>query len=144
MEAVNFLDKIAAGKISTFNVQEWENSCYDAMNDDFNTPILIANLFEAVKVINHIKEQNASLTASDLFAFKKALNGFVFDILGLTNENSLDNSEKINGVVELLIKLRKEARENKDWALSDQIRDELIVLGIQLKDGKEGTTFSVN
>ena len=60
------------------------------------------------------------------------------------NENSQDNSEKINGVVELLIKLRKEARENKDWALSDQIRDELIELGIQLKDGKEGTTFSIN
>ena len=144
MEAVNFLDKIESGKISTFNVQEWEKSCYDAMNDDFNTPILIANLFEAVKVINHIKEQNASLTVPDLLAFKKALNGFVFDVLGLTNENSEDNSEKINGVVELLIKLRKEARENKDWALSDQIRDELIVLGIQLKDGKEGTTFSVN
>jgi cysteinyl-tRNA synthetase len=144
MEAVNFLDNIESGKISTFNVQEWEDSCYDAMNDDFNTPILIANLFEAVKVINHIKEQNASLTAPDLLAFKKALNGFVFDVLGLTNENSQDNSEKINGVVELLIKLRKEARENKDWALSDQIRDELIVLGIQLKDGKEGTTFSVN
>ena len=144
MEAVNFLDKIESGKISTFNVQDWEDSCYDAMNDDFNTPILIANLFEAVKVINHIKEQNASLTVPDLLAFKKALNGFVFDVLGLTNEHSQDNSEKINGVVELLIKLRKEARENKDWALSDQIRDELIVLGIQLKDGKEGTTFSVN
>jgi cysteinyl-tRNA synthetase len=144
MEAVNFLDKIESGKISTFNVQEWENSCYDAMNDDFNTPILIANLFEAVKVINHIKEQNASLTAPDLLAFKKALNSFVFEVLGLTNESYQANSEKINGVVELLIKLRKEARENKDWALSDQIRDELIVLGIQLKDGKEGTTFSVN
>jgi cysteinyl-tRNA synthetase len=114
------------------------------MNDDFNTPILIANLFEAVKVINHIKEQNASLTAPDLLAFKKALNSFVFEVLGLTNESYQANSEKINGVVELLIKLRKEARENKDWALSDQIRDELIVLGIQLKDGKEGTTFSVN
>jgi cysteinyl-tRNA synthetase len=114
------------------------------MNDDFNTPILIANLFEAVKVINHIKEQNASLTAADLEEFKTVLNGFVFDVLGLMNENSQDNSEKINGVVALLIKLRKEARENKDWALSDQIRDELIVLGIQLKDGKEGTTFSVN
>jgi cysteinyl-tRNA synthetase len=144
MEAVNFLDKIESGKISTFNVQEWEKSCYDAMNDDFNTPILIANLFEAVKVINHIKEQNASLTAPDLLAFKKALNSFVFEVLGLTNESYQANSEKINGVVELLIKLRKEARENKDWALSDQIRDELIVLGIQLKDGKEGTTFSVN
>ena len=144
MEAVNFLDKIESGKISTFNVQDWEDSCYDAMNDDFNTPILIANLFEAVKVINHIKEQNASLTAPDLLAFKKALNSFVFEVLGLTNESYQANSEKINGVVELLIKLRKEARENKDWALSDQIRDELIVLGIQLKDGKEGTTFSVN
>ena len=144
MEAVNFLDKIESDEISTFNVQEWENSCYDAMNDDFNTPILSANLFEAVKVINHIKEQNASLTAPDLLAFKKALNSFVFEVLGLTNESYQANSEKINGVVELLIKLRKEARENKDWALSDQIRDELIVLGIQLKDGKEGTTFSVN
>jgi cysteinyl-tRNA synthetase len=144
MEAVNYLDKIKASKISTFNVQEWTKSCYDAMNDDFNTPILIANLFEAVKTINHIKEQNASLTIEDLEEFKIVLNSFVFDVLGLMDESSQDNSEKINGVVTLLIKLRKEARENKDWALSDQIRDELIVLGIQLKDGKEGTTFSVN
>jgi cysteinyl-tRNA synthetase len=144
MEAVNYLDKIEASKTSTFNVQEWTKSCYDAMNDDFNTPILIANLFEAVKTINHIKEQNASLTIEDLEEFKTVLNGFVFDVLGLMNESSQDNSDKINGVVALLIKLRKEARENKDWALSDQIRDELIVLGIQLKDGKEGTTFSVN
>jgi cysteinyl-tRNA synthetase len=114
------------------------------MNDDFNTPILIAYLFEAVKVINQIKEQKASLTSEDLEEFKITIKAFVFDVLGLMNENSQDNSEKINGVVELLIKLRKEARENKDWALSDQIRDELIELGIQLKDGKEGTTFSIN
>mgnify|MGYP000377381564 FL=1 len=60
------------------------------------------------------------------------------------SEDSQDNTDKIKGVVELLIKLRKEARENKDWALSDQIRDELVELGIQLKDGKEGTTFSIN
>jgi len=83
------LDKIESGKISTFDVQEWENSCFDAMNDDFNTPILIANLFEAVKVINHIKEQNASLTAPDLLVFKKALNGFVFDVY---NEDALYGS----------------------------------------------------
>ena len=69
---------------------------------------------------------------------------FVFDVLGLMNESAQNNSEKINGVVELLIKLRKEARENKDWGLSDQIRDELVEIGIQLKDGKEGTTFSIN
>jgi cysteinyl-tRNA synthetase len=144
MEAVNFLEKIEAGKTSTFDVQKWKDDCYAAMNDDFNTPMLIAHLFEAVKVINQIKEQKASLTSDDVSELKTTIKAFVFDILGLMNENSQDNSEKIKGVVELLIKLRKEARENKDWALSDQIRDELIALGIQLKDGKEGTTFSVN
>ncbi|WP_299670125.1 cysteine--tRNA ligase [uncultured Polaribacter sp.] len=144
MEAVSFIDKIEADKTSTFNVQKWKADCYAAMNDDFNTPVLISHLFEAVKVINLIKEHKASLTAEDLSVFKMTLNSFIFDVLGLLNESAQDNSEKINGVVELLIKLRKEARENKDWALSDQIRDELIALGIQLKDGREGTTFLVN
>ena len=144
MEAVNFLEKIEAGKTSTFDVQKWKKDCYAAMNDDFNTPILISHLFDAVKIINQIKEQKASLTAADLLELKETLKALVFDVLGLMNENAQDNSGKVNGVVELLIKLRKEARENKDWALSDQIRDELIELGIQLKDGKEGTTFSIN
>ncbi|WP_159947990.1 cysteine--tRNA ligase [Polaribacter septentrionalilitoris] len=144
MEAVNFLSKLEVGKTSTFDVQQWKADCYAAMNDDFNTPILISHLFEAVKVINQIREHKASLTAEDLEELKTTINVFVFDVLGLMNEATQDNSEKISGVVELLIKLRKEARENKDWALSDQIRDELVALGIQLKDGKEGTTFSIN
>ena len=144
MGAVSFLDKLEPGKVSTFNVQKWKSDCYSAMNDDFNTPILISHLFEAVKIINQIKEQNATLTIDDLSELKKTMNSFVFDILGLLNESTQDNVEKVNGVVELLIKLRKQARENKDWALSDQIRDELIALGIQLKDGREGTTFSIN
>jgi cysteinyl-tRNA synthetase len=144
MEAVANMDKIQAGKTSTFDVQKWKSDCYAAMNDDFNTPILIAHLFESVKLINQIKEQKASLSDQDLAEFKVTMNAFVFDVLGLMNETSQGHSEKIKGVVELLIKLRKEARENKEWALSDQIRDELIELGIQLKDGKEGTTFSIN
>ncbi len=144
MEAVSYLNIAEAGKVSTFDVKAWIQSCYDAMNDDFNTPILISQLFEAVKVINQIKEQKASLTSKDLLDFKQAINAFVFDVLGLMNEAARESSNKINGVIELLIKLRKEARENKDWALSDQIRDELVALGIQLKDGREGTTFSVN
>ena len=143
MDAVRFVDSIAAAQTSTFDVQKWEKDCYAAMNDDFNTPVLIAHLFEAVKAINQIKEQNATITAADLATLKTTLNAFVFDVLGLMNEANQDNSDKINGVVALLIKLRKEARENKDWALSDQIRDELIALGIQLKDGREGTTFSI-
>ena len=144
MEAVSYLNIAEAGKASTFDVKAWIQSCYDAMNDDFNTPIVISQLFEAVKVINQIKEQKASLTSKDLLDFKQAINAFVFDVLGLMNEAARESSNKINGVIELLIKLRKEARENKDWALSDQIRDELLVLGIQLKDGREVTTFSMN
>ncbi|HCY96740.1 MAG TPA: cysteine--tRNA ligase, partial [Polaribacter sp.] len=143
MEAVSLLEKIPVASTSSFNVQKWRTHCYAAMNDDFNTPVLISHLFEAVKAINLIKEQKASITVQDLETLKETLNTFVFDILGLTNEVLQSDSGKINGVVELLIKLRKEARENKDWGLSDQIRDELIELGIQLKDGKEGTTFSI-
>ncbi|MEN8834774.1 MAG: DALR domain-containing protein, partial [Polaribacter sp.] len=144
MEAVSYLDKIEAGNSSSFDVESWKNDCYAAMNDDFNTPILISHLFEAVKLINQIKEGKGSLTETDLDVLKNTINEFVFDVLGLMSEDSQDNTDKIKGVVELLIKLRKEARENKDWALSDQIRDELVELGIQLKDGKEGTTFSIN
>jgi cysteinyl-tRNA synthetase len=144
MEAVQLIDKVVPGKTSTFDVQKWKADCYAAMNDDFNTPVLLSHLFEAVKVINQIAAENASLTAEDITELKTTINAFVFDVLGLMKDTSQDNSEKINGVVALLIKLRKEARENKDWALSDQIRDELIALGIQLKDGREGTTFSIN
>lgn len=144
MEAIDSLKSISFGNSSTFDVKDWKQKCYNAMNDDFNTPILIAHLFEGVKVINQIKEGKASLTSENLETLKITMNSFVFDVLGLMNEAAQNNSEKINGVVELLIKLRKEARENKDWALSDQIRDELVEIGIQLKDGKEGTTFSIN
>ncbi|WGH75588.1 cysteine--tRNA ligase [Tenacibaculum tangerinum] len=145
MEAVSFLDKLEASNTSTFDVQKWKQDCYDAMNDDFNTPILISHLFEAVKVINQIKEQKASLTTEDLQVFKNTIKAFVFDVLGLLNETSEgNNSDKLNGVVEMLIQMRKEARENKDWALSDEIRDKLLALGIQLKDGREGTTFTVS
>lgn len=145
MEAINALDKITAGATSTFDVQKWKEDCYAAMNDDFNTPILISHLFEAVKVINQIKEGNASLTEEDLTVLKETIKAFVYDVLGLLNETSEgNNSDKLDGVVEMLITMRKEARENKDWALSDEIRDRLLALGIQLKDGREGTTFTVN
>ena len=112
--------------------------------DDFNTPILIAHLFEGVKFINQIKEDKESITIEDLLILSTTMNVFVFDVLGLLNDVKENSSDKIDGVVTLLIKLRKEARENKDWVLSDQIRDELLILGIQLKDGREGTTYSMN
>ena len=144
MEALSILKELKTAKESSFDVQAWKQKCYDAMNDDFNTPILIANLFEAVKFINQVKDNKGTVSVSDAELLSATLNSFVYDILGLINDSKEQSSDKLGGVVELLIKLRKEARDNKDWALSDQIRDELAALGIQLKDGREGTTFSVN
>ncbi|WP_053991372.1 cysteine--tRNA ligase [Mangrovimonas sp. TPBH4] len=145
MDAINVLDSITPSGNSTFNVLEWKQSCYDAMNDDFNTPILVANLFEAVKFINQLKEGSANISEEDLKTLKETIHAFVFDILGLVNVTAEDSgTDKLSGAVELLIKLRQEARANKDFAMSDKIRDELAEAGIQLKDGKDGTTFTTN
>ena len=144
MEAVDALPAIATSTTSSIDISSWKQLCYDAMNDDFNTPILIAQLFEAVRYINLLKEGKETVTAQDLKTFTKAINAFVFDVLGLSDEKASDsNNDKLEGVVNMLIAMRNQARADKNFALSDQIRDQLIALGIQLKDGKEGTTFSV-
>ncbi len=145
MDALATLDTLEVGKSSDFKVQSWRQECYNAMNDDFNTPILIAKMFDAVKHINLIKEGNESITAADKSTLQTTLNGFIFDVLGLEGKTNVgSDSDKLSGVVELLIQLRKDARDNKDFATSDKIRDQLAEMGIQLKDGKEGTTFSVS
>jgi len=145
MEAIDSLGTIVAGATSTIDVCAWKQHCYDAMNDDFNSPILIAHLFEGVKYANLLKDGKETLTAADLEVLAKTLNSFVFDVLGLRNEAGEDSSnEKLDGVVNMLITMRNEARANKDFALSDQIRIKLSDLGIELKDTREGTTFTVN
>ncbi len=145
MEALDTLSTLETGKSSDFNIEGWKQQCYDAMNDDFNTPILIAHLFDAVKHINLTKEGKESISDTNKELLQQTMNAFVFDVLGLERKReSGADTQKLSGVVELLIDLRKEARANKDFATSDKIRDQLAELGIQLKDGKEGTTFSVN
>ena len=142
MEAVTSLSKIEATEVvNDFDVIKWKSNCYAAMNDDFNTPILIAELFSAVKYINQIKDNKASINTSSLAVLTKTMKQFVFDILGLKTAVSNDQNHKLGETIELLIKMRNEARAQKDFALSDKIRDELIGIGIQLKDGKDGTTF---
>ena len=144
MEAMNSLKEITADTKSTIDIAAWKQSCYDAMNDDFNTPILIAQLFEGVRFVNLLKDAKETLNSDDLNNFAKAMHAFVFDVLGLEDEKVSDsNNDKLEGTVNMLIEMRKQARDNKNFALSDQIRDQLIALGIQLKDGKEGTTFSI-
>ena len=144
MTAYNQLDNIVEGTKSTIQIDVWKLKCYDAMNDDFNSPILISQLFEAVKFINLLVDKKESLSKKDLEEFKLTFNAFIFDVLGLENVTAKNDSDKLSKVIEMLIEMRKEARDNKDWAMSDKIRDELADFGIQLKDGKEGTTFSIN
>ena len=146
MEAVNLLEALPTSEKSSIDVATWKQSCYDAMNDDFNSPILIAQLFEAAKFIHQIKDDKATITQNDLEDFKTTIKAFVFDVLGLEDVNAAAeaNTDKLNGAIELLIQLRKEARANKDFATSDQIRDQLLELGIQLKDGREGTTYTLS
>lgn len=143
MDAYNSLSQIATAQSSSFDVTQWKQQCYNAMNDDFNSPILIAQLFEGVKQINLIKDQKASITEQDLELLKQTMGGFIFDVLGLVDENIVQDSstERLNGTIELLIELRAQARADKDFATSDKIRDQLAALGVALKDAKEGTTF---
>ncbi len=142
MEGLELLKNLEASSTSSLDVNTWRTSCYEAMNDDFNTPILIAQLFEGIRFVNVVNDKRETLTASDIALLKSTLEGFLFDVLGIKNEKtSTNNTEKLSGVVELLIEMRNEARANKNWGLSDEIRDKLLALGIQLKDGKEGTGF---
>ena len=143
MDALSIVKYVKSSNSSTLDVKALRSKCYEALDDDFNTPVLIANLFEGVKWINLLKDNKESLKEEDLTLLMETMNIFIFDILGLENEHQTDNnSQKLDAIVRILIKMREEARDNRDWALSDKIRDELIEIGIQLKDGKEGTTYS--
>ncbi|MHC5201720.1 cysteine--tRNA ligase [Myroides sp. LJL119] len=144
MEAIKIINDLPSGKTSSLDIATWRQACYQAMNDDFNSPVLIAHLFEGVRMINLIKEGKETLCASDLTLLGQTMHDFAFDVLGLVEPgDNQDNNEKLEGTVKMLIEMRKLARANKDFAMSDHIRDELAKLGISLKDGKEGTTFTI-
>lgn len=145
MEGYQLISQLAPSTTSTLSISDWKQSCYDAMNDDFNTPILIAQLFEGIRMVHLVNDKKESLTLEAITDLKNTLQLFIFDVLGIAPENqNKDTSDKLENVVALMIQMRNEARANKNFALSDQIRDQLLAIGIQLKDGKEGTSFSVN
>ncbi len=143
MDALDQLPTLPTGKSSEFDVKAWRQRCYEAMNDDFNSPILVAQLFEAVKAINLVRDGKQTVTAGDKQVLAESFEAFVYDVLGLEKgrRDGVD-TRKLEGTVELLIEMRNQARANKDYAASDRIRDALAGLGIQLKDGKDGTTFT--
>ncbi|AQW98064.1 cysteine--tRNA ligase [Elizabethkingia anophelis] len=144
MDAVKILDEIQPSDVSTVNVQEWLDKAYSALVDDFNSPILISHLFEAVKWIFLLKDGKETITANDLILLKEKLNAFVFDVLGLQTITEEVGSDKLDETLQLLIELRNQARKTKNWELSDQIRDRLLEKGIELKDGREGTSYTIN
>jgi cysteinyl-tRNA synthetase len=118
-------------------------ACYEAMDDDFNSPMVIADLFEGVRIINSVNDKKESISTEDLTLLKKIFNTFVFDILGLKDESSADQSEYVKGLMELILQIRQSSRETKDWGTSDQIRNALQKLQITVKDGKEGSTWEI-
>ena len=146
LDAINVLELFDKFNDQTdFNIEKWREKCYEAMNDDFNTPILIANLFDAVKFINQLNNGKARISKSDCKNLLQILNSFVFEILGLEkNIKSKKVNDKTNDVIEILIKLRDEARLNKNYELSDKIRDMLNNKGIVINDSETNSSFSIN
>jgi cysteinyl-tRNA synthetase len=123
--------------------------CYDAMNDDFATPQVISCLFEACTVINELVDHKATICADCLNELKETMRLFAIDILGLLpikgNGQSNEAREAAYGkVVDMVLDLRAKAKAAKDWATSDQIRDELTAAGFEVKDTKDGVTWKLN
>ena len=141
MNAITLLNKLKPkGEKSDLDIENLSQRCYAAMSDDFNSPVLLAELFEAVRFINSVYDGNANITEADLKALRKILNDFVFDVLGLQEE--ISQSDDMSRLMEFVIKLRNEAKVSKDYVTSDKIRISLSGMGIQLKDNKEETTWS--
>ena len=143
MNAMETLGNILASDISTYDVNTLQENCYAAMNDDFNTPILIAHLFDGVRIINSIKDGKESLNASDLEQLKKIFNTFFTEILGFISNKGSSGNDLTNEVMELVLQLRGNAKKSKDFDTADLIRNELDKVGVQIKDGREGSSWEL-
>ena len=143
MAAMKTLGEIKSSETSTVDIAGLKEKCFTAMSDDLNSPIAIAHLFDGVKMINSVKAGSEKISAADLEELKSFYQGFVFDILGLKEEETDgENNQTLDGAIQLLINLRREAKTNKDWGTADKIRNELSAIGIELKDTKDGVEWS--
>lgn len=138
--AMVLLENVPVSSTSSFSIPACIQGFYDAMNDDFNAAILIANLFDAVKKINLVHDNKESINAGDKDFLLSEMRSFVFDVLGLQFENATGD-DRLAPVMDLVLELRQKARLNKDWDTSDLIRDGLKNAGIELKDGKDDTNW---
>ncbi len=144
MKAMETLSKIKVSTQNDFDIKAWIKASYEAIDDDFNSPILIAQLFEAVRMINLLNDGKAQIDAENLSLLVTSLHAFVFEILGLNSEASQSSQNDITaGLMQLLIELRQNAKTNMDWPTADLIRNRLTEIGIGIKDTKEGAVWEV-
>ncbi len=142
MNAMDTLNGLTPSETSSVEINSIIKSSTQSLNDDFNTPMAIAHLFDGVKVINSINNEKDTICNSDLEKLQKHYNSFVTDILGLTSEKSESSNDALpNELMELIINLRNQSKENKDWSTADLIRDELKKLDITIKDTKDSSTW---
>jgi len=145
IDAINILESFKDfSNKSDFDVKEWVNNCYKAMNDDFNTPILIANIFDAVKFINKVNQEKGNISKEDWEVLFRSINSFVFDVMGLQKSKRNNENSKINDVIDVLLELRNDARKNKNYELSDKIRDMLKNKGISINDSDKDSSFTID
>ena len=146
MEAFAQIERVEpteGGALTDAYAEELTQKCYEALDDDFNSPIVISHLFDACRTINQLVDRKQTITPSGLEALRQTLNVFVHDILGLRTEaqGGSQREEAFSAAVDMLLELRAKAKAAKDWATSDAIRDRLAELGFEVKDTKEGATW---
>ncbi|MDO4187032.1 MAG: cysteine--tRNA ligase [Bacteroidales bacterium] len=147
MDAWHTLQKLTPAETTTADVKDLRQKCDDAMNDDLNSPIVIAHLFDACRAINSIAAGTATISADDLKELRDTFSLYCFDILGLREEAASGNAareEAYAGAVDMLLAERQKAKAAKDWATSDAIRNQLTALGFEIKDGKNGAEWKLN
>ncbi|MEI8136004.1 MAG: cysteine--tRNA ligase [Bacteroidota bacterium] len=144
MESYNTLQNLKPGAPSSEDIKALQAKCYEAMNDDFNTPILVAHLFDAVRIINSTNDNKLSLTKNDIDLLKTIYQNFVFDVMGLkTEEQNLKANTALAKVMDMVLEIRNKAKVEKNFPLGDEIRNKLTDAGVQIKDGKEGTSWKI-
>ena len=144
MDGYARLQKLSASAASSVETAGLRAKCEDAMNDDFNTPIAISHLFDALKAINLVHDGKETISAPDLDELKAVFKAFIEDVLGLKSENDAGSgNEAYKKAIDLLLNMRLEAKLNKDWATSDKIRNELTALGFEIKDTKDGFEWKI-
>ena len=145
MKGVETLGKLKASERSTVDVSDLEKRCREAMDDDLNSPMVISSLFDWVRVINQVADGTQQLSEEDLKRLRETVSLYVFDILGLRDEKSASaaGNDKVAPLVELLLEMRQKAKTEKNWGFADLIRDRLTVLGIRVKDRKDGVDWEI-